>query len=441
MSAKSSPTGNGNLTRNSLREGDYGIGIPQSRMKSARVLNEEDSTDRSRKRDDGLQRQSEERPLQPDTAKEMLRLSKDGSSTKGSLREGDHGLGLPRSRMEGARALSAEEIAEAQRQRDEDRQRQFEERLRQLDTAGDSFRLPASILRVATWIGLTVASVLGLLLVGQGAALIGDIKTLSPPFDWIAGVSATFFAAILGWLILRLGVALLRLRRSPVIRMRGLQALEQRKRWQHLVSERLDEGKRELGKYLKEYEIDGDTRRRLGVLGVSEDDCRELKEVRRSLLESDVPISAGDWLVKYRDRFQRILDDTAKRRVGYYARNVVLGTAVARVAVVDQAIVLYSSTALVKDLMFIYRLRPGFGQATVILARSIRNTYLAGLLQEVSEEGVAATLEEIAPDILGKLGEKITGGVIEGAANALLINRLGKQTIQLLQPVHPTERS
>ena len=363
-----------------------------------------------------------------------------GSATRDSLREGDHGLGIPQSRVEGARVLSAEEIAEDQRRRAEDLQRQFEERLGQHDTAGDLFRLPAGILRIATWIGLTVASVLGLLLVGQGAALIGDIKTLPTPFDWIAGVSATFFAAMLGWLILRLGIALLRLRRSPVIRLRVLQALEQRKRWQHLVNERLDKGKRELEKYLKEYEIDGDTQRQLGVLGMSEDDFKKLKEVRRSLLGSDVPISAGDWLVKYRDRFQPILDDAAKRRVKSYAKQVALRTAAIPMAAIDQAIVLYSSTALVKDLMVIYGLRPEFGQATVILASSIRNTYLAGLLQEVSEEQAASILKEIAPEMAAKFVGVIAGGVAAGGANGVLIWRLGQQTIQQLQPVHPTER-
>lgn len=357
--------------------------------------------------------------------------------TRDSFREGDHGLGYRRSPVEDARTLSAEENAEDQRRREEEDLRQFEEWLGQHDTAGDSFRLPASILRATTWIGLTVASVLGLLLVGQGAALIGDIRTLPAPFDWIAGVSAAIFAVMLGWLILRLGVALHRLRRSPVIKLQGLQALKKRKRWQHLVSERFDEGKRELGKYLEEYEVDDDARKRLGVLGLSEDDCRELKEARQSLLDSDVSISAGDWLSKYQSRFQQILDNTAKRRVAYYTRNIWLGTAVSPMAVIDQAIVLYSSMALVKDLMFIYGLRPEFGQAAVILVRSIRNTYLAGLLQEVSVE----TLKESAPDILGKFAEKIIGGMLEGGTNALLIWRLGQQTIQLLQPVHPTERS
>ena len=441
MSAKSSLTEGGNAARDPLREGDHGLGIPRSRMEGARVLDEEDNADRGRTRDDEFQRQSEERPRQLDTTGETFRLSKGGNLTRDLLREGDHGLGIPQSRAEGARVLSEEEIAEDQRLRDEELQRQFEERLEQLDTAGDSFRLPASILRATTWIGLTVASVLGLLLVGQGTALIGDIKTLPAPFDWIAGVSAAIFAAMLGWLILRLGVALFRLHRRPTIKLRGLQALEQRKRWQHLVSERFDEGKRELGKYLEEYEVDDDARKRLGVLGLSEDDCRKLEEARQSLLDSDVPISTDDWLSEYQRRFQKILDNTANRRVRDYMLNVGLGTAVFRMAVIDQAIVLYSSMALVKDLMFIYGLRPEFGQAAVILARSIRNTYLAGLLQEVSEEGITETLVEITPDMLGKLSEKITGGVLEGGINALLIRRLGQQTIQLLQPVHPTERS
>ena len=273
MSVESSPTEGGNLARNSFREGDHGLGIPQSRVEGARVLSEEEIAEDQRedqhRRDEERQRQSEERSLQLDTAKETFRSSKGGNLTREPLHEGDHGLGIPQSRVEGARVLSEEEIAEDQQedQRRRNEERQFEERRRQRDAAGDSFRLPKSIIRVATWIGWTVASVLGLLLVGQGVALVGDIKSLPAPYDWIAGVSATFFAAMLGWLILRLGVALFRLRLSPAIKLRGLQALEQRKRWRHLVSQRHDAVKRELGKYLDEYKVDGDAGKRLSVPG------------------------------------------------------------------------------------------------------------------------------------------------------------------------------
>ena len=357
-----------------------------------------------------------------------------GSLTRDSLRQGDHGFGIPQPRAEGAQVLSEEENAKDQRQRDERRQLE-KKRLRQRDTAGDLLQLPASILRVATWIGLTVASVLGLLLVGQGAALIGDIKTLPTPFGWIAGVSAALFAAMLGWLILRLGVALFRLHLRPATRLPG--------RLQHPMSRHFQRKlQRELKTYLNEYRVDDDALTRLGELGLSEENRRKLKDARRSLLNNTVRIPAGDWLSKYQRNFQLILDDTAKRRINHYAFKVAAGTAVARVAVIDQAIVLYSSVALVKDLMFIYGLRPEFSQVVMILASSIRNTYLAGPMQEVSEEGIIALFKEIFPDLpVNKLGEKMGAIVMEAFLNRALILRLGQQTIQLLQPVHPTEPS
>ena len=445
MSAKSLPPGDDNLSRDSLREGDHGLGIPRSRIEGARVLNEEDSTDRDRKPDVGLPRQSEERPRQLDAASETFPLSNGGGVTRDSLREGDRGLGIPQSRVEGTRTLSEEDIAEDLRRHDAELQHQFEVRLRQIDTAKDSFRLPAGLLRITTWIGLTIASVLGLLLVGQGAALISDIKNMPTPLDWIAGVSATLFATLLGFLILKLGIALFRLHRIPATRLRGLRKLRvlaQQKRWNKFASRHFSQIKDDLKQYLYGYEFDDNTSRRLGELGLSDEDCGKLKEARHFLLNQGARFPGDDWLLEYQRRFQRILDDTARRRVNHYAFKVAAGTAVARVAVFDQAIVLYSSVALVKDLMLIYGLRPEFSQVTVILASSIRNTYLAGPMQDISEDGIVAMLEEIVPDLsVNKLGEKIGASVVEALMNRALILRLGQQTIQLLQPVHPGKPS
>ena len=176
-------------------------------------------------------------------------------------------------------------------------------------------------------------------------------------------------------------------------------------------------------------------------LGLSEDGYKDLKKAHHSLLKDDSTKSTGDWLVEYRSKFQSILDDTAKRRIEHYALKVAVGTAAARVSVIDQGIVLYASTALVKDLMFIYGLRPEFSQAAMILALSIRNTYLAGPMQAISEAAVDATVSEIAPKLLEtKFAAMISASVLEGMLNRALILRLGQQAVQLLQPVHPPER-
>lgn len=148
-----------------------------------------------------------------------------GSVTRDSLREGDHGAGIPRSPLKGVRVLSKkkkdrliDKRNEDLQQRDKDLERKFEERSRQRDTAKswssllglvpllDGIRqLKASICRVAAWIRWVAVSVVGLLLIRLVAALFDVIKTLPAPFNWIVGVSAICFAAVIFvWLILRI---------------------------------------------------------------------------------------------------------------------------------------------------------------------------------------------------------------------------------------------
>ena len=116
-----------------------------------------------------------------------------------------------------------------------------------------------------------------------------------------------------------------------------------------------------------------------------------------------------------------------------------IGAAATPVAVIDQFIVLYSCVALTKELMTIYGLRPAFGQTATLLARAIVATYLSGLAQELSEGGANTLWDEVAQYqkemLSGALARGITAKIAEGTSNYVLINRLGKRTISLLQPV------
>ena len=96
-------------------------------------------------------------------------------SVQATLREGDHGLGIPRSAPVGARVLSRDEAREHHERQTDELRREFEQKLRQLDPAA-SFTWPAGVRRFLTWTVLAVASLLGLIVVGQGAALIRDIE-------------------------------------------------------------------------------------------------------------------------------------------------------------------------------------------------------------------------------------------------------------------------
>ena len=108
-------------------------------------------------------------------------------------------------------------------------------------------------------------------------------------------------------------------------------------------------------------------------------------------------------------------------------------------AMVDQMIVLYGSTAMIKELFCIYHLRPAAGQTLVLLTKSLTHTYLSGMA-EAATESVADWIAETLPDA----GTALVGGGLkfvgaksaEGLLNANLIRRLGNSSISMLQPIN-----
>ncbi len=372
---------------------------------------------------------------------------------RGPLREGDHGLGIPRSAPGAGRVLTRAEVEESDRQeKKEDEEAIRRELGRKLgsDDAG-RFRLPPPLLSFLSWTLLAAASILGLLLVGQGAAAVGHIRALPTPFNWIVGVAATGFSLVLAALIMRLGWALMRLRRSPAVNLAGLRTLSERRQWQRLAVHHVDRARIELRRHLQEYE------RRAAHPHLNDDERTCLNDARRDLLVEPQTLSASEWLEAFNGRFQSILDAVARRRVRAYAVRVGIGTAASRFPLLDQAIVLYACMALLRELLMLYGLRPTAVQTALLLARSVMTTYLSGLLQDVSDDAAdsaataTASLSEDGPlqDMITEVGrgagEAVGAGVLaplagraaEGAINGVLVWRLGSRAIEQIQPVRP----
>ena len=358
-------------------------------------------------------------------------------------REGDYGLGIPRSQVEGARILSDEEVEETRRLEEEELRQQFEKALRRLETSKAAFELPAGVRRVLTWGGCALVSVLGLVLVSQAIGVVADIQSLPAPFDWLMGTLAVLFAGVLSWLIVHLVLMLVRLQRNPSVNLNALQILQERRHMQDLAAEYAERAESELRSYLKKYPLDEDARGRLVGLGLTVRECDDLAAAKRFLLADDEPIPPDEWLSEFRRRFQSILDRLAGDLTKGYAMRVGFGTALSPAAMMDKAVVLYACIALIKELTFLYGLRPALGQTATLLARSILQTHLGGLLQEASE-AAADTLWTEVSEYLGEAAARIPASIpkvgakmSEGAVNGFLISRLGKQCIALLQPVRP----
>lgn len=380
------------------------------------------------------------------------------------LRPGDSGLGKPPPGNDKGRPLSPEEIEEHDRrekQEEEEESRRQLERILSADDAG-SFPLPPPLLGFLRWALLAAASILGLLLVGQGAAAVGSIRALPTPFDWIAGAAAAAFALVLAALIVRLGWALWRLRRSPAVNLASLRSLSERRQWQRLAVHHADRAQQALRRHLQEHQQEDQkehqgraARYHLNVL--SQDERTRLDAARRELLAESQTLSASEWLEAFHGRFQSVLDAAARRRVRAYVVKVGVGTAASRFPLLDQAIVLYACMALLRELLALYGLRPGAVQAALLLARSVVATYLSGVLQDAADDAAdaAATaadgLAEDAPlqDVAAAVGRwaglaagaaPLVGRAAEGAVNGALVWRLGSRAIRQIQPVRPAQR-
>ncbi len=361
-------------------------------------------------------------------------------SSGSTQRTGDSGLGAPDFEPALSRDLSESESRESREKIDAELKERFEEKLRELAPA-DSWRLPDQVRTLFTWTLAGVSASLGLLLVVEGTRFASDVALLSTPFKEIATGGMALFSAILALLALKLLLLMRRFNRSPSTPIGALTLLAERRRWQVLATEKVDEAKAELLASLKSYKPEGVKGRKLLAMGLTAEELSELSSARNMLLDDSLPMDAHRWLVEYRRSFQSIIDNLARRRVKQYAMRTGVGAAISPIQMIDQMIVLYSSAAMVKDLMTIYHFRPAIGQTAVILARGVVHAYLSGMITDVSDsaaDSLAGAFGDWSGDFAAvmssSLGKTLSARTTEAALNGFLVSRLGKRAIAMLQP-------
>ena len=359
-----------------------------------------------------------------------------------TLRHGDTGAGIPPSAgVEDARLLTDGEVAEHKRQEDEQERERLSEQLQQLE-AEATVHLPVGVVRIVVGAGFLLASVLGLLVITQAASLIVDIGMMSAPWNWVLGSLGAVFTAILIWITSKLARSLLRLQRSPSVNLPAIRALQERQAWHRLATEHADQAEAKLRDYLAAYNLDVKVRRSLVASGLAAGEFDDLAVAKQHLLGDELFLPPSEWLDEFVRTFQSVLDSAAERRSKSFGVRTAVGTALSPVPVLDQAIVLYSSLKLVRDLLVLYNVRPTPGQTATVFARAIVQTYVGGEAQRVAEAGVESAWREIVgtpEELLGTsvagVASKVTAKFAEGSANGLLVWRLGRRAVTFLQPV------
>lgn len=364
-----------------------------------------------------------------------------GTQSQINYRDGDTRLGIPQVEIKGSRVLSAQETQAYQQANEEQIRQQAEEMLVALESENE-WHLPKSLKRMISVILLVGASILGVMIITEAVQFSASVQALSQWSKWLAVTGFSLFGGIIACMIVWLLWHLIRLQRSPSINLKVMQILSERQKMQQLAHKKQAEAKKRLVVYLRDYPMTPQMRKKLIALGMTTEQWSRLESGQRRLLDSTRPMTPSDWCDDFQRCFQETLDELVLKRINQYALRVGISTATSPIAMLDRMIVLYSSLAMIKDLLTIYQLRPANGQTLVIFAKAIMHTYLSGFLGEATEsvaKGVSETLAEMSDDGLGLLtgtiAPSIGAKIMEAALNRIFIRRLGKKTIQLIQPV------
>lgn len=125
------------------------------------------------------------------------------------------------------------------------------------------------------------------------------------------------------------------------------------------------------------------------------------------------------------------LDRHAYREVVKAARNVAGLTAISPLGLLDSAVVLMHTTAMVRRIATLYGVRPGAAGMARLLRRTLRNVLMAGVAELVGDSAV----ETLGASLTGALSAKAGQGLVNG----LLCARLGLVAMELCRPLPFTE--
>lgn len=376
-------------------------------------------------------------------------LPEDGSpmttatTADAGLREGDSGLGLPDLEPQGVRELSPQESEAWLREREAALRARLEQDLAAFGGTTGRLVVPPALRAFSTHALLLIAALLGLLVVGQVTSALSNLAALPPAAQWVAGGALLLCATVVLYVAVRVVGLYLSLRRNRQVQLAALAILAERRRFQLLAETHVAEARSMLKKYLEEYPLDGKQAEALQAAGLSAGELETLRVQRQRLSDPGLATADSQWLADFVAHFQAVLDRAAVRRVNTYAVKSGLATAASPNALLDQLVILYACASMIGDLLRLYHVRPAFGATAVILAQAVVHAYLAGELGELTEDAADATGDQLA-ELTGSSGLEILGTnllsmvgakVTEGGLNALLIRRLGRRVVLLLQPV------
>lgn len=279
----------------------------------------------------------------------------------------------------------------------------------------------------ATLLGLTLAGLL-LLLCGQVVQLLAASWMLPVPWCYFSFGAIVLLLGLVCFYGIRLAWLFRKFRHSPQVSVAGL-SLGNRARQSPKVQ------REQLKKYLQAVQKNIEPWRKvLQQAGLNQDETNLIKSRLEKLLDPTLGMDDRDWILKCERDVILLLDRAANETIKNQSFSLGIKTAACPNPIIDTVIVAACSLRLIGDLCRIYGLRPTGLRVLYLLCRAFGQAYLAGRLEDATEAAAEAALGE-GPGIVANIFGRVAPKVAQGAANALLLYRLGRSAKQLVRPV------
>lgn len=356
-----------------------------------------------------------------------------------SGRVGDAGLDLPNAGPIPGRPLTEEETHRAEAEKAAALEREYVEELDKLRAVFALFSVPGWLRPLLTYPLYLLLAFVGTVTVAQTASGIAGIFALPSPISWVTGGLLALLGAIVLLISARLLWLLMRLRRSGAWEIAAHQQLGERRSLQETALRHRREAVSTLCAYLRGYDLGENGRKKLEQLGLDTEDLKRLVEDRDYLLQKSGALETGEWIGAFQNRFQQRLDRAAGAMVVKFSLKTSLSTTLSPDPLLDRIIVLGMTMGMLTRLLELYGLRPSAAGAASLLSAAFAHTYLAGYVQDLSENIVEVTGDMLAEQVGGgaaKMTKLIGSKGGEAALHYLLVRRLGNAAIRQIQPTH-----
>ncbi len=250
--------------------------------------------------------------------------------------------------------------------------------------------MPRFLVRGGFLVGsVTFLSLVGLFVFAQTITLLAQIEVVPIAFRRIGyGLLAGLLAGI-GTGAVRLLIAYFRLHRTQRITLRGIDELNARAQLRSLAAEETDQAYQIVRDYLDVFPTEEQT---LTKIGFSPGQAEELLAACRDLKDPKKDLGPAQWLRRFRQKFQSIVDAAADACIKRHAMGVAVKFAAVPLPLVETAVVLHGALTMIADLCQIYRLRLGASSTVIVAGWAAIQGLLPGRVDEwTGKEAVSST--------------------------------------------------